>query len=149
MDTDETKQSKAEMEQEETPLDILKKNVREDEQRRSYSSGFVNVITGGILYGPFLRSQLWVIILVAMFVIAYIAVRFQCQRDFIKIGEMEEELLDYKYRALASSSVLTEKCRESYILEALKANNDSTLKVSKKPPFIVEIPEKKEMKHKK
>jgi hypothetical protein len=50
-------------------------------------------------------------------------------------------LLDAKYKALSSSSTLTEKSRESHVLEALKQNRDSLLHISDQPPYIVNVPE--------
>lgn len=130
----------AEKEEEtESPLDILKKNVREDERRNSASSSLLEAVTGGILYRPFLRSQLWVIVIIIMFTVGYVAVRYQCQQDMIAIDGKEKELQDAKYRALASESALTERCRESRIIEALKAGGDSTLKVSQKKPYVVKV----------
>ena len=54
---------------------------------------------------------------------------------------MELELKDAKYRALSISSKLTERCRESHVLQLLKANNDSLLQVSDQPPYIINVPE--------
>jgi hypothetical protein len=50
-------------------------------------------------------------------------------------------VLDAKYRALSCSSTLTEKCRESHVLEALKQNKDSLLHVANQPPYLINIPE--------
>ena len=79
--------------------------------------------------------------LIVIFSIIYVAFRYQCQQDMIAIDKMEKELLDAKYKALSSSSTLTEKCRESHVLEALKANKDSMLHISDQPPYIIYIPE--------
>jgi hypothetical protein len=59
----------------------------------------------------------------------------------IAIDKMEEELLDAKYKALSSSSTLTEKCRESHVLDALKNNKDSLLHIADQPPYIIKIEE--------
>jgi hypothetical protein len=59
----------------------------------------------------------------------------------IAIDKMEKELLDAKYKALSSNSTLTEKCRESHVLDALKHNKDSVLHVSDQPPYIINVPE--------
>jgi len=42
---------------------------------------------------------------------------------------------------LSSSSTLTEKCRESHVLEALKQNRDTLLHISDQPPYIINVPE--------
>ena len=51
------------------------------------------------------------------------------------------ELIDAKYRALSSSSQLTERCRESHVLDLLKNNQDSILKIASQPPYIINVPE--------
>ena len=61
--------------------------------------------------------------------------------DLIAIDKMEKELLDAKYKALSSNSTLTEKCRESHVLDALKNNKDSLLHVADQPPYIINVPE--------
>ena len=71
----------------------------------------------------------------------YISNRYSCQRSLIEIDRLNKELLDAKYKALSSSSLLTEKSRESHILELLKANRDSTLHSPEQPPYIITIPE--------
>ena len=38
-------------------------------------------------------------------------------------------------------SQLTEKSRESNVMEILKTNQDSVLKIAKQPPYIINIPE--------
>jgi hypothetical protein len=59
----------------------------------------------------------------------------------IQIDKMERELVDAKYKSLSSSSILTERCRESHVLEMLRNNSDSLLKPSERPPYIINVPE--------
>ena len=54
---------------------------------------------------------------------------------------MEGQLKDAKYKALSSSSTLTERCRESQVLKVLRENHDSLLRISDQPPYIINIPE--------
>ena len=56
--------------------------------------------------------------------------------------KLNKELLDAKYKALSSSSMLTEKCRESHVLEMLRNNKDSILHIADQPPYIINVPEK-------
>ena len=67
-----------------------------------------------------MRRQVWLILLAMVFIIIYVAFRYQCQQDMIKIDKLEKELKDMKYKALSTSSTLTEKSRESNILKILK-----------------------------
>ena len=54
---------------------------------------------------------------------------------------MQKELKDSKYKALASSSQLTEICRESNVLDMLRNNKDSVLHIPNQPPYIITVPE--------
>ena len=99
------------------------------------------VVSGDFLTAEMVRHQIWLIMLVVLFAIVYVAFRYQCQQDMITIDKMEKELLDAKYKALSSSSTLTEKCRESHVLDALKNNKDSLLHIADQPPYIIYIPE--------
>ena len=99
------------------------------------------ILGGDFLTAEMVRHQIWLIILVVVFAIVYVAFRYQCQQDLITIDKKEKELLDAKYKALSSSSTLTEKCRESHVLDALKNNKDSVLKISDQPPYIINVPE--------
>ena len=87
------------------------------------------------------RHQIWLFVLIVIFSIIYVAFRYQCQQDMIAIDKLEKEVLDAKYKALSSSSTLTEKCRESHVLEALKQNKDSLLHIADQPPYIIYIDE--------
>lgn len=132
---------------EETPLttiETLRQQVREDDPRPTSSVSLKTILGGGILNAQFFRSQLWLILLVVAFSICYVAIRYQCQQDTIAIDHLEKELQDAKYKQLASSSSITEKCRESHILEMLKtANNDSLMQISDQPPYVINIPKGK------
>jgi hypothetical protein len=79
--------------------------------------------------------------LIVAFTIIYVAFRYQCQQDLIAIDHMENELKDAKFKALSSSSTLTEKCRESRVLDILKRNKDSLLHQADQPPYMIEVPE--------
>ena len=68
----------------------------------------------------------------------------QCQQDLVTINRLEAELKDAKYKALSSSSTLTERCRESHILEILKNNADSLLHPAEQPPYIITVPDEEE-----
>jgi hypothetical protein len=71
----------------------------------------------------------------------YIGVRYQCEQDVLEINQLEKDLVDAKYRALSSSSNLTELCRQSNVLRVLHENQDTLLHLSDQPPYIIEVPE--------
>jgi hypothetical protein len=99
------------------------------------------ILGGDILSADLVRRNIWMFVLVVFFTVVYVAIRYQCQQDLIQIDKMEAKLKDAKYKALSSSSTLTERCRESQVLKVLRQNNDSLLHVSDQPPYIINVPE--------
>ena len=59
----------------------------------------------------------------------------------LEIDKLNIELQDAKYKSLSSASELTERCRESNVLNMLKTNKDSLLKMPAQPPYIINVPE--------
>lgn len=133
---------KEEVESKASALEMLKNSVSEEDSKPTAQLSLKMILGGDILNAQFVRRQLWLIVIVVVFVIIYVASRYQCQQDMIKIANMELELKDAKYRALSISSKLTERSRESHVLKLLKENNDSLLKASDQPPYIINVPEK-------
>ena len=131
----------AEKEEKVSALEMLKNSVSEEDNNPTTQLSLKTILGGDILNAELFRRQLWLIVIIVVFVIIYVASRYQCQQDIIKIANMETELKDAKYRALSISSKLTERCRESHVLQLLKENNDSLLQVSEQPPYIINIPE--------
>ena len=123
-------------------LEMLKNSVSEEDSKPTAQLSLKMILGGDILNAQFVRRQLWLIVIVVVFVIIYVASRYQCQQDMIKIANMELELKDAKYRALSISSKLTERSRESHVLKLLKENNDSLLKAADQPPYIINVPKK-------
>ena len=134
-----------EMEQGETDLkETLKKikeTVREEDPRPSSQLNLRSFFFGDLLTTEMVRSQIWLFVLIVAFSTLYVAFRYQCQQDMLTIDRMENELKDAKFKALSSSSTLTEKCRESHVLDILKQNKDSLLHQADQPPYIIEVPE--------
>lgn len=128
-------------EEKSSALQMLKNSVSEEDNNPTTQLSLKTILGGDILNAELFRRQLWLIVIVVVFIIVYVASRYQCQQDIIKIANMETELKDAKYRALSISSKLTERCRESHVLQLLKENNDSLLQVSDQPPYIINIPE--------
>lgn len=110
----------------------------------STSSSFFTIqkiLGGDILFSDTIRRQIWVFMLITLFVLAYIAARYSYQQKLIEIDKLSKELKDAKYKALSSTSLLTEKSRESNVLDMLKSTNDSVIKIANQPPYIINVPE--------
>ena len=125
----------------ETLKEAIQEQAREDEQPSSATFTLRKILGGDILTGNVIKSQIWLIVLIVFFVILYISNRYSVQKDLLEIDRLNKELKDAKHKALSSSSQLTEKCRESHVLEMLKNNQDSTLKMPNQPPYIIQVPE--------
>ena len=122
-------------------LQKIKQTASEEDVRPSSQLSLRTILGGDLLTTNIVRSQIWLIVLIVAFAIVYVAFRYQCQQDMITINQLELKLKDAKFKALSSSSTLTEKCRESHVLEILKQNKDSLLHHADQPPYIIEVPE--------
>ena len=122
-------------------IQMIKETVREEDPKLTPTLTLRTILGGDFLTADMVRRNIWLFVLMVIFTIVYVAVRYQCQQDMIAIDKLEKELLDAKYKALSSSSTLTEKCRESHVLHALKQNKDSLLHIADQPPYIINVPE--------
>ena len=121
--------------------DVIRQNATEDDAPLSKNITLSKILGGDILTTTTVRRQIWVFLLIAFFALIYISNRYSCQQDLIEIDKLQERLQDAKYKALSTSSQMTEKSRESNVLEMLRNNNDSTLKTPNQPPYIITVPE--------
>ena len=122
-------------------IQMIKEKAKEEDPKLTSSLTLRTILGGDFLTADMVRRQIWLFVLMVVFTILYVAFRYQCQQDMIAIDKLEKEVLDAKYKALSSSSTLTEKCRESHVLEALKHNKDSLLHIADQPPYIINVPE--------
>lgn len=131
--------------QEEAPQASLKEVIAKQaiEEEASGSSSFTlrKILGGDILTAQIIRRQIWLVILIVFFVIIYISNQYNIQNDIIELDKLQKELQDTKYKALSTSSQITEKSRESNVLDMLKNNKDSVLHIATQPPYIINVPE--------
>ena len=136
---------KEEPQQQEAPQASLKEVIAKQaiEEEASGSSSFTlrKILGGDILTAQIIRRQIWLVILIVFFVIIYISNRYNIQNDIIELDKLQKELQDTKYKALSTSSQITEKSRESNVRDMLKNNQDSVLHIATPPPYIINIPE--------
>ena len=97
---------------------------------------------GDILNTSTIRRQIWLLLLIVLFIVIYISNRYSCQRNLIEIDKLQTELKDARYKAQATNNRFIEMSRESRVLEQLKACKDSTLHMSNQPPYLINVPEK-------
>lgn len=123
---------------------IIRQQAIEDELPLTKNVTLGKILGGEMLNTQFLRQQIWVIVLITLFIIVYISNRYKCQQNLVKIDNLQSELEDAKYRALSSSSDLTQQTRESKVLERLHNDKDSTLHIPTQPPYIINVPNQEE-----
>lgn len=123
-----------------TLKEVIEETATEDEAPQSRMFSLRKILGGDILSATIIRRQVWLILLIVFFMIIYVSNRYSCQQDIIEIDKLHQQLTDAKYKALSSESELTELSRESNVLEMLKDNKDSVLKIASQPPYFIEIP---------
>ena len=123
-----------------TLKEVIEETATEDEAPQSRMFSLRKILGGDILSAAIIRRQVWLILLIVFFMIIYVSNRYSCQQDIIEIDKLHQQLTDAKYKALSSESELTELSRESNVLEMLKDNKDSVMKIASQPPYFIEIP---------
>lgn len=124
-----------------TLTEVIKEQATEDESPLSANFTLRKILGGDILNTSTIRHQIWLFLLIAFILLIYISNRYSCQQDLIEIDKLKRELQDARYKALSTSSQITEKSRESNVLNMLKDNKDSVLHIANQPPFIINMPE--------
>ena len=110
-------------------LQRIKESASEDDDAPVGSLSLKQIVGGDYLFA-LVRHHIVLILFIVFFLVFYIGVRY-----------LEKELVDAKYKALSSSSNLTELCRQSNVLKVLRENQDTLLHLSDQPPYIIEVPE--------
>ena len=132
-------EAKADEQQEKLAATIqqIKEQAKESDDAPTGLLTLRTILGGDILSAAMVRRQVWLLLLIVVFISISVAFRYQCQQDQIMIDKLERQLVDIKYKAMASSSQLTERTRKSRIIEALRQNNDTTLHTTTTPPYII------------
>lgn len=120
---------------------LVEEQAREDERPLAGEFKLAKILGGEFLTAKIIRQQLWLILLVVGFTIIYISNRYSCDKQRIEIARLNKELEEAKFKAMSSTSDLTEVSRESNVLEMLRQNKDSVLHIPSQPPYIINIPE--------
>lgn len=120
--------------------EMVKERATEGDSKPNAATNLRSIINGDMLNAKVVRNQIGVFFLITFFVFIYISNRYACQRNLVKINKLTKELTDAKFSALSSTSELTEKSRESRVLDMLRACQDSTLHIASQPPYIITVP---------
>ena len=106
------------------------------EQEKKNKRSFKACFDGDMLLSPFLQRNLGLFLLIAALIIVYVSNRYAFQHEQLQIKELRESLEDVKYEALARSSELMEKSRESNIQGFIVAQG-SELQIPTKAPVVI------------
>lgn len=123
--------------------EVIEQTAREDERPQSRNLTLSKILGGDLLSARTLRHNIWLIVIIVVFLVIYTANRYSCQRYLIEIDKLNTQLQDVKYKAMSANSQITEMCRESKVIEKLRNNKDSVLKMSSQPPYIINVPKEK------
>lgn len=126
-----------------TLQDAIRSQAREDERPNAAAQSLKRILAGDFFTAESVRRQLWLIMVIVLFVIVYVAMRYNVQQDLIKIDKLQKELKDAKYKAQAAQSQLTELTRETNVLRMIKEGPDSAVHVANQHPYIIRVPEEK------
>lgn len=119
---------------------VLDEQIHEEDAAPNQGLTVIKILGGDFFAAQILRRQIGVILLLVFFSLIYISNRYSCQKSMLEIDKLKQELQDAKYKALSTSSQLTEMSRQSNVLDMLKNCKDSTLKISDQPPYKINIP---------
>lgn len=121
-------------------LQRMKEKVSEDDTAPVGSLSLKQIVGGDYLFAV-VRHHIWLIMLIVLLCTVYVGVRYQCEQDVLEIDQLEKDLVNAKYKAMSSSSNLTELCRQSNVLKVLHENADTLLMLSDQPPYIIDVDE--------
>lgn len=121
-------------------LQRMKEKVSEDDTAPIGTLSLKQIVGGDYLFA-LVRHHIWLIMLIVLLCTVYVGVRYQCEQDVLEIDQLEKDLVNAKYKAMSSSSNLTELCRQSNVLKVLHENADTLLMLSDQPPYIIDVDE--------
>ncbi len=120
---------------------LRESNVSEEDEASSGRKRLRDIMGGETLVRQ-IKNNIWVIVLIALFTVAYVAIGYQCQQDAITISRLEGQVENAKLKALSSTSDLTRLSRQSSLENQLIENGNTELGTGPTPPYIISVPEK-------
>ena len=105
-----------------------------DEFTGSDDVSLAAILAGDILAGSWFRQNFLYILFVTVLTIIYVSNRYLCQQEQIETKQLNEQLVDIRYKLLTTSSELRKNSRASMIEQHL---TDSTLRAGTTPNFKI------------
>lgn len=119
--------------------DVIQREAKEEQDTSSPFS--ISKTLGGVIIARFVQKQMGLVLLICAFIIIYISNRYVCQKKMVEIDRLETKLVEARYKATVCTSILTEKSRESNIMNMLRNYGDSTLAIPQDPPYLIRVEE--------
>ena len=119
--------------------DVIEREAKEEQDTSSPFS--LSRTLGGVIISRFVKRQMGVVLLISVFILIYISLRYMCQKKLVEIDRTEAKIVDARYKATVCTSKLTEAGRESDVLKRLAECGDSTLTIADEPPYLIKIEE--------
>lgn len=118
-------------------MESTEQTTQPDETTIPNNRSFRQWMNGDILTTNFVRSQIFLFLLVCVIAIFYIDNRFACEQQIVKINRLKEQLTNAKYEALTTSSILMQISRQSQV--AVEVNSKGIdLQPSSEPAIKVD-----------
>ncbi len=141
-ESDEKKNKKLEADADlRSTLNDIRKFVDADDSPKHkipHKVSLASILGGDILAGPWFRKQILYIVMCLAMGMVYISNRYTCQHKMIEQRNLNDTLLDMRYKALTRSAQLKERMRRSYIEESLQ---DTTLQTANTPSYNLKVEE--------
>lgn len=109
---------------------------KDDRKDRKKKNILFSVLLGEVLYDKWVTSHLSSIMLILLFFICYVALRYEVQGQMVRIDKLKKELVDIRYISLTRKSELMERSRQSCI-EELVNKSGSELRTATDRPFLI------------
>ena len=119
--------------------DVIEREAKEEQDTSSPFS--LSRTLGGVIISRFVKRQMGVVLLISVFILIYISLRYMCQKKLVEIDRTETKIVSARYKATVCTSKLTEESRESNVLKRLAECGDSTLSIADEPPYLIKIEE--------
>ena len=85
--------------------DVIEREAKEEQDTSSPFS--LSRTLGGVIISRFVRRQMGVVLLISVFVLIYISLRYMCQKKLVEIDRTEAKIVDARYKATVCTSKLT------------------------------------------
>lgn len=119
--------------------EVIKREAKEEQDTTSPFS--LSRTLGGVMIARAFQKQMGLVCLICAFFIIYINNRYVCQKRMVEIDKIERKMVDARYKATVCTSILTEKSRESNVIQLLGSYGDSTLAIPNEPPYLIRVDE--------